>query len=398
MSKNLWNVNLPSRFWLCQAQISEKVWEEAYRRSLSILDFCEPGTDIESILRLTLGEERYGSRHWQLGFFKKTYYVLKPALPRSLMRRMRQMYNYVNRSNPRILWPVEARYVKFLWEVMRQIMILTGQDEVAIRDLWPRKSKFALVLTHDIETGKGQKFVRPVAELEQKLGFRSSFNFVPERYPVDMQLMAELRERGFEVGVHGLKHDGKLFGSQSDFLQKADRINYYLHAWGAAGFRADLTHRQPAWMQALQMDYDLSFFDTDPYEPLAGGVMSIWPFFIGHFVELPYTLVQDYTLTTILGESSPQIWLDKVDFVERYHGMVLVNSHPDYLIDPKDWKVYSNFLTAMSQRNNHWHALPHEVAAWWRERSASTPGAGLPQADYSRAVLDGENIRIDLQS
>ena len=76
--------------------------------------------------------------------------------------------------------------------------------------------------------------------------------------------------------------------------------------FGAVGFRAPLTIRNPEWMQALNIEYDLSFFDTDPFEPIPGGTMSIWPFFTGHFVELPYTLVQDYTLVSVLGEDYPK--------------------------------------------------------------------------------------------
>ena len=97
----------------------------------------------------------------------------------------------------------------------------------------------------------------------------------------------------------------------------ANRINSYAKKWNAAGFRSELTFRQPEWMQALEIEYDLSFFDTDPFEPICGGTMSIWPFIIGHFVELPYTLVQDYTLTSVIGENSPRLWLEKVDFIKK---------------------------------------------------------------------------------
>ena len=78
--------------------------------------------------------------------------------------------------------------------------------------------------------------------------------------------------------------------------------------------------RNPEWMQALEIEYDLSFFDADPYEPMPGGTMSIWPFILGRFVELPYTLIQDHTLTAVLGETTPRLWLEKVDFIERYRG------------------------------------------------------------------------------
>jgi hypothetical protein len=39
-------------------------------------------------------------------------------------------------------------------------------------------------------------------------------------------------------------------------------------------------------------------------ESIAGGTLSIWFFFMGHFVELPYTLVQDHTLMATLGETT----------------------------------------------------------------------------------------------
>lgn len=128
-------------------------------------------------------------------------------------------------------------------------------------------------------------------------------------------------------------------------------------------------HRNPEWLQKLNINYDLSFFDTDPYEPMPGGTMSIWPFMLGSFVELPYTLIQDHTLMVILSAQTPIIWLDKVDFIERWHGMALVNVHPDYLLDPENLTFYENFLKALKERKNYWHALPHMVAHWWRQRT-----------------------------
>jgi len=254
---------------------------------------------------------------------------------------------------------------------MTQLFQIVPNKELCIKSFWPQAACYALVLTHDIESNDGQQFVRAVADLEESLGFRSSFNFVPEGYPIDMNLVAELRRRGFEIGIHGLTHDGKLFNSRSKFERCAVKINNYLKDFDAVGFRAPLTIRNPEWMQALDIEYDLSFFDTDPFEPISGGTMSIWPFFLGRFIELPYTLVQDYTLTSVLGETTPQLWLEKVNFIEKYHGMALINSHPDYLRHPANLKIYSDFLSAMKQRVGFWHALPREVAHWWRQRTTA---------------------------
>ena len=45
---------------------------------------------------------------------------------------------------------------------------------------WPSGNEFAFILTHDVESKAGLDKVRQLAELEMELGFRSSFNFVPE--------------------------------------------------------------------------------------------------------------------------------------------------------------------------------------------------------------------------
>ncbi|MDH4208375.1 MAG: hypothetical protein OEV76_05840, partial [Anaerolineae bacterium] len=309
---------------------------------------------MDELLPLVLGEGQFGPEHWQLSPARRWYYTLKPFLPRPLTRFLRRLQAPSARNSSSLGWPIEDRYVRFQWEVMRQLLMVQGEQSVCYRQFWPGGGRFAFVLTHDIETAEGQAQVRTVADLDESFGFRSSFNFVPERYAVDEKLMQELRERGFEIGVHGLKHDGKLFSSHAEFRRRVVLINQYLKEFGAVGFRAPLTHRQPEWMQALDIEYDSSFFDTDPHEPIPGGVMSVWPLTVGNFVELPYTLVQDYTLVMLLRERTPRLWVEKVDFIEQYCGMVLVNTHPDYLKDGATWGVYSDFLKAMKEREGCW--------------------------------------------
>ena len=85
------------------------------------------------------------------------------------------------------------------------------------------------MLSHDVDTLKGYNNVLKLADIEEGLGFRSSFNFVPERYGVvSLDLLAELKQRGFDIGVHGLKHDGKLFSSKKIFDERVPQINAYL--------------------------------------------------------------------------------------------------------------------------------------------------------------------------
>lgn len=117
--------------------------------------------------------------------------------------------------------------------------------------------------------------------------------------------------------------------------------------------------------------------------------MSLWPFSIGRFLELPYTLVQDYTLTAVLKQTTPEVWLKKVDFIRSYSGLALVNAHPDYLKSPPSWQLYEAFLRAMRRRADFWHALPREVARWWRARSAAVDLAQLRGAVAGTISVDG---------
>jgi hypothetical protein len=371
MTTNLWSPNHPRNFWMCEPPPSDDTWQAAIAAALPGLGLSLAQPDMDAVLALILGEGRFGPDHWSLSLSKRVYYLLKPVLPRRLTRMLRRAYHPSPEAGEQIQWPIEPRYVAFVWQVLAEVTRRSPGQHLNIRSLWPEGRRFALVLTHDVESKTGLQYVRHVADLEESLGFRSSFNFVPEDYPLDMLLVDELCDRGFEVGIHGLKHDGRLFNSRSAFEKSAARINEYLRKTRAAGFRSPLTIRHPEWMQCLDVDYDLSFFDTDPFEPIPGGTMSIWPFFTGRFVELPYTLVQDYTLTDVLKQDGPRIWLEKVQFIRENWGMALVNSHPDYLLDPMRFGIYSRFLQAMREEQDAWNALPRQMACWWRTRGTA---------------------------
>lgn len=386
---DLWGENSPDRFWMCEPSPAPGEWEQAIRRAMAALRLPEASDSPEDLLRLTLGEGRFGPGHWTLPRMFRLYYRLKPFIPRALISVLRRAHSRREHQKPAANWPTDARYAAFQWELLQQLSVVRGEASICYRALWPDGHRFAFVLTHDIETARGQAFVREVADLEERHGFRSCFNFVLDRYPLDLGLMQELRERGFEVGCHGLKHDGHLFDSRPIFLSRAHAINQEMRRHGMVGFRSPLTLRNPLWLQELEIEYDASFFDTDPFEPIPGGAMTIWPFFLGRLVELPYTLVQDHTLTSILGARTPDIWLDKVDFIRRNQGMALLITHPDYLRESTTYQVYTDFLGAMAQSTHYWHALPRDIAAWWRRRSDPSAPAAKQLFQATPAELPG---------
>ncbi|MBI3192563.1 MAG: hypothetical protein HYZ36_07855, partial [Pedosphaera parvula] len=193
------------------------------------------------------------------------YYLVKPFIPRTARLIVRGAFARRRVTATRGRWPT-----------------LPGAGlPPADWPGWPDGRPFAVVLTHDVEGAKGLAQVRRLAELEMSLGFRSSFNFVPAgEYTVPAELRAWLAGNGFEVGVHDYRHDGTLYRSETDFRSQAPRINEHLKAWDAVGFRAGFMFHNLKWLRQLDILYDASTFDTDPFEPQPDGAETIFPFFV----------------------------------------------------------------------------------------------------------------------
>jgi hypothetical protein len=231
--------------------------------------------------------------------FKRLYYHLKPYLPWSLRIRLRRLFALKKRHACKDIWPINDAASR------------TPENWPG----WPDGKKFAFVLSHDVEGPSGLAKCRQLMELEKELGFRSSFNFVPEGdYRVTQQLREDLVKNGFEVGVHDLRHDGKLYWTREIFSENAKRINHYLKEWNATGFRSGFLFREP----------------------------------------------------------TSEIWRRKLDWVAGHGGMALVNVHPDYLRfsgEPKSGRTfpvkrYRELLIHVRDNyaGNYWHVTPNRLA------------------------------------
>jgi len=310
-------------------------------------------------------EERFREAGGGRSLPLNAYYKLKPLLPRRLQIAMRRRYarRQMRTEFPR--WPIEP------------VLVDRRREEEARSPsppTWPDGKRFAAILTHDVEGPAGVANVRKIIEIERRHGFVSSWNFVAEWYPIPDGLFEHVRAGGCEIGLHGIKHDGRLFESRARFEAELPAIHRYLAEWDAVGFRSPATHRNPDWMPELGALYDSSFPDTDPFEPQAGGCCSILPFFLGEMVELPITLVQDHTLWEILRHETIELWTGKSDWIVANGGLINLITHPDYFDTPARLRMYEEFLEYLAAQQDGWFALPREVAAWWRTRAAAPVG------------------------
>ena len=104
---------------------------------------------------------------------------------------------------------------------------------------------------------------------------------MPKRYEVPESVLMDLANRGCEVGIHGLYHDGRDLESARMLQERLPEMVRYAQQWGAGGFRSPATQRGWDLIAALPFDYDSSYPDTDPFEPQGGGCCSWLPFMNG---------------------------------------------------------------------------------------------------------------------
>lgn len=294
---------------------------------------------------------------------------LKPFIPRPLQLSIRRALIRWKLPSSRHLWPIDpnAATPPENWKG------------------WPEGKKFAVVLTHDVDTQKGNKNCRRLADIDERMGFRSSFNFVAEDYTIDPELLNDLSRRGFEIGQHGIHHKD-IFRSRNHFREQASRINEYLKKWNAVGFRGPSMFHNLDWIRDLDIEYDSSTFDTDPFEPQPEGAGTIFPFRVpgnAHrksYIELPYTLPQDFLLFVLMNHKNIDTWISKLDWIAEKGGMVLLITHPDYMnfgndapgLEEYPPQFYEDFLTHIKTRYKdlYWHALPKDVARFWAQNYA----------------------------
>lgn len=371
----------------------------------------DPATVIES-LRL----ERYA--HILSGLadpasrsiLRDIYYQMRPLLGVPLRRQMQRLYlrGWKRITFPK--WPVDTS-VETIHERLLALQMKAGNlNKLPFVWFWPKGSPSCTIVTHDVEDSRGLTFSHDLMDLNDRFGIKSSFQVVPEkRYPVPWSVLAHIRARGFEVNVHDLDHDGRLFSDHETFLQRAKRINQHGREFKSKGFRSAIMYRNADWLEALDFSYDMSFPNVAHLDPQRGGCCTVMPYFIGKILELPLTTIQDYSLFEILNDYSTRLWEQQIEIIRRKNGLMSFLVHPDYIIDKRPRSVYEQLLAMLADlraRGETWIALPSEVADWWRARSEMRlveSGSGWriegPESHRARlafAVLHGDQLVYEL--
>lgn len=365
-----------------------------------------------------LQRERYlvngGNRDRSLpanGALRALYYAIRPALGVGVRKHVQRLYLRNREKVPFPRWPVDVTVEKLLEQLLLFGMKSQGIKRLPFIWFWPDGLGTCAMISHDVETEAGLRFVPQLMDLNDSFGIKTSFQIIPEmRYTVSESELECIRERGFEINVHDLNHDGHLFSDRQEFLRRAQRINQYAQQYGALGFRSAVMYRNVEWFDVLEFSYDMSVPNVAHLDPQRGGCCTVLPYFIGKMVELPVTTIQDYSLFHILKDYSIRLWKEQIARIQEKHGQISVIIHPDYVIEKSARRVYIQlleFLCELRSSGQTWIALPGEVASWWRLRSQMTlvkhgdswriDGKGSERAKVAYATLDDDVLTYEVR-
>lgn len=335
-----------------------------------------------------------------------------------------------------------------------------GQNKSKNKDyqalpIWPQGKKFAVCLTHDVdwisfnslraqirhlkvclrttrqESGRNQAFLNSLAtianslfrkikkedktivfepwlELEDSLGFRSTFFFFPDRasrYHVYdglyyqyqdrltfqgkrifvPDLMRKLEMHGWEVGLHGTFEsfdNGEELKLQKEQIEKSlnreivSTRQHYLHfdikktplVQSKAGFKYD-TSFGFNFLIGFRNGLAFPFFhyDLQSDEPIP-------------ILQIPLHIQDSALFNSIKLDTAPELAVrylkEIIDKVEKINGCVTLSWHPNYYND-KQWpgwfRVYRELLTYIASRDA-WVAPVREIGEWWNQRHRNLTG------------------------
>jgi hypothetical protein len=330
-------------------------------------------TEIINNLRLERYAKTRGTNSSFENFLRRIYYFLRPFTNLAIRQQIQIFHARKWKNQPFPKWPVDTTVEDICKALLWMSMDARGVNSVPFVWFWPDGASSCMTMTHDVETRTGKDHCADLMDVDDAFGIKAAFGIVPEeRYEVSTDLLELIRNRGFDVIIQDLNHDGRLYDNEEEFRRRAKLINHYCREYGAKGFRAAILYRNPEWYNAFEFSFDMSIPNVAHLDPQHGGCCTVMPYFIGEILELPVNTIQDYTLFHILGQHSIDLWKAQTELILEKHGLISFNVHPDYVIGHDTLAVYKSllkYLQDLCQRTPIWCALSSQVDSWWRVRS-----------------------------
>src|SRR5262249_46858856 len=146
------------------------------------------------------------------GIAQRLYYGLRPFMSVGVRKRLQKIRLSDWNRIPFPHWPVDTTVDSLMNNAMKLVLEARGESMIPFVWFWPDDAAASVMLTHDVEGQAGLDLCDQLMDIDESYGMKSAFQLVPEgREDAWRRTAARLRQRGFEVNLHDLNHDGRLF-------------------------------------------------------------------------------------------------------------------------------------------------------------------------------------------
>ncbi len=259
------------------------------------------------------------------------------------------------------------------WPSDVSVDVLTFIKEKKKRVSWPKKKKYAIILSHDIDTSQGMSLLPAILSVEEKAGLRSTNFFVGNYYKLNHVFLTKMQERGHEVACHGDKHDYLLpYLTKEEIRQRMEKCNLFLKKYDIAGFRAPSLLISESLDQVNEsfFSYDSSVTDTELFMPDSNysGSCSVFPFFKGKLLRIPITLPMDSSLL-FLGYSPEkvlEVWREKLKLIKEIGGVAMLVTHSEkhFSANRRMLVLYERFIKEICSDKEVWITTGKELTQY----------------------------------
>ena len=227
-----------------------------------------------------------------------------------------------------------------------------------------------VLLTHDLDSPEGiANLGRDFLRLEEAAGARSVSFITPCAWPIDSARLAQVLERGHEIGVHGYDHSNRT--PFLDPIQRRQRLEDGKRALSQYNVRG---YRAPSLLRTSGMLHDLAeLYDFDSSIPTSGGLFpvpnngcaSARPFQLEGIAEIPLSLPRDGSLR-FLGYSAADIadlWIQCAERISRSGGVVVLLTHCEARFSGNQAMLaaYQRFLDHVAGSSRYTWSKPGDV-------------------------------------
>jgi peptidoglycan/xylan/chitin deacetylase (PgdA/CDA1 family) len=281
--------------------------------------------------------------------------------------------------------PLDFPVVPFddLVEVLRELCWSLASGGLPERQqLWPRGSRAALTLAHDVDTSwilrrRNRVWLHRILDAEAALGFRGAWYVTGDQLHPSRQQQAlqAIAAAGHEIGSHGWNHDAKLpYLPAARQRARMRKVNQRMQGMQTEGIRTPWYCRSKKLMTVLADYFQYScsvpnssaFFSSNSNS----GCCSVFPFRRSSpLFELPMTLPPDSFPNP--AEGFPTLHEISRRIIER-QGVIVVTLHPQPHQSANDRVLphYLEFLRQLKQEHGEslWSATPKAIVSRYRER------------------------------